>query len=110
MIIGTIMAVFMLVVARHYIVRRNFNLFHLCFTNEIRGVRQTLHPCKMEGCGRIGTCPWWGPCPPQKSEKKEAVRGNFNRFHLYFINEISGDRHTLHTCKMEVVGRTGACP
>ena len=24
------------------VVRRNFNLFHLCFTNEIRGDRQTL--------------------------------------------------------------------
>ena len=30
------------------VVRRNFNLFHLCFTNEIRGDRQTLHTCKME--------------------------------------------------------------
>ena len=53
-------------------VRRNFNLFHLCFTNEIRGDRQTLHTCKMEGGGRIGTCPWWegvgamGPCPPPR--------------------------------------------
>ena len=41
------------------VVRRNFNLFHLCFTNEIRGDRQTLHTCKMEGGGRIGACPWW---------------------------------------------------
>ena len=53
-------------------VRRNFNLFHLCFTNEIRGDRQTLHTCKMEGGGRTGACPWWegvgarGPCPPPR--------------------------------------------
>ena len=52
------------------VVRRNFNLFHLCFTNEIRGDRQTLHTCKMEWGGRIGACLWWegvgarGPCPP----------------------------------------------
>ena len=48
------------------VVRRNFNLFHLCF-NEIRGDRQTLHTCKMEGGGRIGACPWWermGALPP----------------------------------------------
>ena len=71
----------------------------------------------MEGGGRIGACPWWegvgarGPCPsPLENEKKEAVRGNFNLFHLCFINEIRGDRHTLHTCKMEGGGRTGACP
>ena len=43
---------------------------------------------------------------PQKM-KKEAVRGNFN---LCYTNEIRGDRHTLHTCKMEGIGRTGACP
>ena len=35
--------------------------------------------------------------------KKDAVRGNFNRFHLCFTNETRGDRHTLHTCKMEGV-------
>ena len=33
------------------VVRGNFNLFHLCFTNEIRGDRYTLHTCKMEGVG-----------------------------------------------------------
>ena len=49
----------------------------------------------MEGGGRIGACPWWegvvakGPCPPPpKNEKKEAIRGNFNLFHLRFSNEI----------------------
>ena len=24
--------------------------------------------------------------------------------------KLRGDRHTLHTCKMEGGGRTGACP
>ena len=91
-----------------------------CFTNEIRGDQQALHTCKMEGSGRIGACPWWEgvgreglappPPPPPRKWKKEAVRGNFNRFHLCFTNKVSGDRHTLHTCKMEGGGRTGACP
>ena len=41
------------------VARRNFNLFHLCFTNKIRGDRQTLHTCKMKGGWRIGACSWW---------------------------------------------------
>ena len=40
------------------VVRRNFNLFHLCFTNEIRGDPHTLHTCNMEGGGWTGACPW----------------------------------------------------
>ena len=58
--------------------------------------------------GRTGACPWWEGT--LETEKKEAVRGNFNLFHLCFTNEISWDRHTLHTCKMEGGRRTGACP
>ena len=30
------------------------------------------------------------PPPPLENEKKEAVRGNFNLFHLCFTNEIRG--------------------
>ena len=52
----------------------------------------------MEGGGRTGACPWWegvhggeGSCPPPvENEKKEAVKRNFNLFHLYFTNEIRG--------------------
>ena len=41
-------------------VRGNFNLFHLCFTNEIRGVGQSIHyTCKMKEGWRTGACPWW---------------------------------------------------
>ena len=35
---------------------------------------------------------------PPRNWKKDAVRGNFNLFHLYFTNEIRVDRQTLHTC------------
>ena len=51
-----------------------------------------------------------GLCPPPRNGKKDAVRGNFNLFHLCFTNEIRGVRQTLHTCKMEGGGLTGACP
>ena len=42
----------------------------------------------MEGGGRTSACPWWegvgaSPPPPLEIGKKEAVRGNFNLFHLY---------------------------
>ena len=38
--------------------------------------------------------------PPLEIEKKNAVRGNFNLFHLCFTNEIRGE--SIHyTCKME---------
>ena len=39
--------------------RGNFNLFHLCFTNEIRGGGSIHYTYKMEGGGRTGACPWW---------------------------------------------------
>ena len=80
---------------------------------KLGGDRHTLHTCKMEGGGRTGACPWWGggggeaSCPSLE-KKKEAVKRNFNLFHLYLTNEIrGGDRHTR---KMEWGGRTGACP
>ena len=48
----------------------------------------------MEGGRWTGTCPWWGrgglAHPPPLENKKEAVKGNFNLFHLYFTNEIMG--------------------
>ena len=37
-----------------------------------------------------------GLVPPYENEKIEAVRGNFNLFHLCFTNEIGGDRYTIH--------------
>ena len=70
----------------------------------------------MEGGEGAGTCPWWGggrggvASPPPRNWKKDAVRGNFNLFHLCFTNEIRGDRQTLHTCKMEGGRRIGASP
>ena len=68
-------------------VGRNFNLFHLCFTNEIRG--ESIHyTCKMEGVGgqvRVHGGRGWGLAPPPpRNLKKEAARGNFNLFHIYF--------------------------
>ena len=67
----------------------------------------------MEGDGRIGACPRWEGVgalpPPLEHGKKEAVRGNFNLFHLCFTSKIKGG--SIHyTCKMEGGGRTGACP
>ena len=100
-------------IAKKDAVRGNFNLFHLCFTNEIRG--ELIHyTSKMEGWadrrvsiveGGEGALP-----PPPRIGKKDIVRRNFNLFHLCFNNEIRGDRQTLHTCKMEGGGRIGACP
>ena len=62
-------------------VRRNFNFFHLCFTNEIRGDRQTLHTCKMERGGRIGACLWsegeGAFPPPLENEKKGGCQRKF---------------------------------
>ena len=40
-------------------VRGNFNLFHLCFTNEIRGGQSIHYTCKMKEGGRTCACPWW---------------------------------------------------
>ena len=90
------------------VVRRNFNLFDLCFTNEIRGDRQTLAAYMENETGwadRRLSIVGGGGCegalpplpPPLENEKKEAVRGNFNRFHLCFTNKIAGiDIHCIH--------------
>ena len=59
----------------------------------------------MEGGERAGACPWWGRGevalpPPLEIGKKDAVRGNFNHFHLCFTYEIRGE--SIHcTSKME---------
>ena len=74
--------------------------------------RHTLHTCKMKEIGRTVACPWWegvGAKGLTSSRKKEAVRGNFNLFHLYFTNEIMGEGDR-HICKIESGPRTGACP
>ena len=69
---------------------------------KLRGDR---HTCNMEGGERAGVCPWWGRVegaspPPLEIGKKDAVRGNFNLFHLCFTNEIRGE--SIHyTSKME---------
>ena len=78
----------------------------------------------MEEGERAGACPWWGrgegalPPPPLEIGKKDAVRGNFNLFHLYFTYEIRGE--SIHcTSKMKgwadrrvsiVEGERGPCP
>ena len=63
------------------------SISHLCFTNEIRGDRYTIH-AKWKGVGgqvRVhGGRGRGGLAPPLEIGKKEAVRGNFNLFHLYF--------------------------
>ena len=62
----------------------------------------------MEGGEQTGACPWWGGVrgalpPPPRNWKKDAVRRNFNLFHLCFTNEIKGggSTHTAYTYKME---------
>ena len=65
-----------------------------------KGVGGQAH---VHGKGGEGALP-----SPLEMEKKDAVRGNLNLFHLCFTNEIS--RELIHyTCKMEGGGRTGAC-
>ena len=53
---------------------------------------------------RAGACPWWRGGGQGgvllEIRKKNAVRGNFNLFHLCFTNEIRGE--SIHyTCKIE---------
>ena len=58
----------------------------------------------MEGGERAGACPWWGRgsvAPPLEIGKKDAVRGNFNLFHLCFTYEIRGE--SIH-CTSKVEG------
>ena len=59
-------------------VRGNFNLLHLCFTNEIRG--ESI--CKMEGWADrrvsiVGGGGERGPCPPPRNGEKDVVRKKF---------------------------------
>ena len=42
-----------------------------------------------------------GRCPPLRNWKKDAVRGNFNLFHLCFTYEIRGE--SIH-CTSKVEG------
>ena len=63
-------------------VRGNFNLFHPCFTNEIRGDRQTLHTCKKwKGVGGQalvhGGRGWGSLAPPLENEKKRGYQRKF---------------------------------
>ena len=64
------------------------------------------HTCNMEGGERAGACPWWGRGegalpPPLEIGKKDAVRGNFNLFHLCSTYEIRGE--SIH-CTSKVEG------
>ena len=42
--------------------------------------------------------------------KKKRLPEEILTAFTYVLLITSGDRHTLHTCKMEGGGRTGACP
>ena len=98
------------------VVSGNFNLFHLCFTNEVRG--GSIHyTCKMEGGGRTGACPWWegvkgeGPCPPHENEKKKRLSKEILISLTYvLLMKLGGGGSIYYTCKMEGGGGTGACP
>ena len=74
------------------------------------------HTCNMEGGERAGACPWWGRRegawpPPLEIGKKDAVRGNFNLFHLMtyvLLMKLGGNRYTVQAKWKD--GRTNACP
>ena len=91
------------------------NTIHLCFTNEIRGGINILYLQNGRAWAdrRVSMVEGGeGALPPLPLEmgKKDAVRGNFNLFHLCFTNyEVRGE--LIHyTCKMKRGGQTGACP
>ena len=83
-----------------------------CFTNEIRGDRQALHTCKMEGGGRIGAWPWWEgvgakrPCPPPRKWKKKRLSEEILTAFTYvlLIKLVGIDIHCIHA-KWKGVGR-----
>ena len=58
-------------------VRGNFNLFHLCFINEIRG--GSIHyTCKMEEGGRTDAYPWWeGVGGGEGAKKMQKKKGEY---------------------------------
>ena len=68
----------------------------------------------MEGGERAGACPWWGrgegrgglAPPPLEIGKKDAVRANFNLFHLCFTYEIRGE--SIH-CTSKLEGWADRC-
>ena len=97
-------------------VRGNFNLFHLCFTNEIRGGGINIHclHAKWKGVGGQALVHGGRGCgsrglAPLENKKNEAVKRNFHLFHLYFTNDIRGRGIGIHV-KWKGVGRTGVCP
>ena len=64
---------------------------------KLGGSTNTEYMQKMEGVGGQALVHGGrGPCPPLENEKKEAIRGNFNLFHLCFTNEIKGGIDTLY--------------
>ena len=71
----------------------------------------------MEGGEQTGACSWF-MVHTLEIGKKDAVRGNFNLFHLCFTNEISGNRYTIHATWKGVGGQVrvdggrgwGPCP
>ena len=69
------------------VVRRNFNLFHLCFTNEIRGDRPTLAASMQNGRGwadrrlsMVGGGGGEGALPPPPPLENEKKRGCLRKF------------------------------
>ena len=67
-------------------IRENFNIFHLYFTNEIRGGSATMQHGREWADRRVfmvGGREERGPCPLE-IKKKDAVRGNFNLFRYLF--------------------------
>ena len=100
------------------VVRRNFNLFHLCFTNEIRGDRQTLAAYIQNGrewadrrLSMVGGGGARGPCPPPlKNEKKRLPEEILTSFTYVLLMKLGGGGRSIHfTCKIKEGERTGAC-
>ena len=105
-------------------VRGNFNLFLLCFTNEIRG--ESIHyTCKMEGWAdrRVSIVGGGerGPCPPPPLEmgKKMLSEEILTSFTYVFLMIFRGiDIHCIHAKWKGVGGQAlvyggrgwGPCP
>ena len=62
-----------------------------CIHSKWKGVGAQALVHGGRGWGQGGLAP-----PPLENEKKKAVRGNFNLFHLCFTNEIRGEIDTLY--------------
>ena len=86
-------------------VRRNFNFFHLCFTNEIKGGGINTHCIHTKWKGvwadrQLSMVGAWGPCPPPPPRKwkkrlSEEILSSFT--YVLLMKLGGGDRHTLHT-------------